>query len=133
MRGNGWQVHLIIFTCARNAREVRARRKNEEGRKKKRKKEKEWELQVRKINGGKKRKGEGNPQKAERLKRKRRILFTIKKQEDARKGKKGQKTDALSRRRIQRTTFTSRQKIQELHTKKLVGLRKLIYHHVHAI
>ena len=51
--GTGEQVHLIIFTCARNAREVRARRKNEEGRKKKRKKEKEWELQVRKINGGK--------------------------------------------------------------------------------
>ena len=77
--------------------------------------------------------GRRPPKKAERLKRKRRILFTIKKQEDARKGKKGQKTDALSRRRIQRTAFTSRQKIQELHTKKLLGLRKLIYHHVHAI
>ena len=51
--GTGEQVHLIIFKCARNAREVRERRKNEEGRKKKRKKEKEWELKVRKINGGK--------------------------------------------------------------------------------
>lgn len=51
--GTGEQGHLIIFTCARYAHEVRARRKNEEGRKKKRKKEKEWELQVRKINGGK--------------------------------------------------------------------------------
>ncbi len=51
--GTGEQGHLIIFTCARHAHEVRARRKNEEGRKKKRKKEKEWELQVRKINGGK--------------------------------------------------------------------------------
>lgn len=48
--GTGEQVHLIIFTCAH---EVRTRKKNEEGRKKKRKKEKEWELQVRKINGGK--------------------------------------------------------------------------------
>ena len=52
--GTGEQVHLIIFTCARNARTKYAHgKKNEEGRKKKRKKEKEWELQVRKINGGK--------------------------------------------------------------------------------
>lgn len=29
--GTGEQVHLIIFTCARYAHEVRARRKNEEG------------------------------------------------------------------------------------------------------
>ena len=38
--GTGEQVHLIIFTCARNAHEVRTRKKNEEGRKKKRKKKK---------------------------------------------------------------------------------------------
>lgn len=36
-------------------------------------------------------------------------------------------------RKKKRTAFTSRQKIQELHTKKLVGLRKMICHHVHAI
>ena len=46
--GTGEQVHLIIFTCARYAHEVRTRKKNEEGRKKKRKKEKEWELQEKK-------------------------------------------------------------------------------------
>ena len=51
--GTGEQGHLIIFTCARYAHEVRTRKKNEEGRKKKQKKEKEWELQVRKINGEK--------------------------------------------------------------------------------
>ena len=36
-------------------------------------------------------------------------------------------------RKKKRTAFTSRQKIQELHTKKLVGLRKMICQHVHAI
>lgn len=36
-------------------------------------------------------------------------------------------------RKKKRTAFTSRQKIQELQTKKLVGLRKMICHHVHAI
>ena len=35
--GTGEQGHLIIFTCARYAHEVRARRKNEEGRNEERK------------------------------------------------------------------------------------------------
>ena len=127
--GTGEQVHLIIFTCARYAHEVRARRKNEE----RTERIKRMGIAGEKNKWREEKEGRRPPKKAERLKRKRRILFSIKKQEDARKGKKGQKTDALSRRRIQRTAFTSRQKIQELHTKKLLGLRKLIYHHVHAI
>ena len=54
MRGNGRAgTPYYIHMRAKCAHEVRTQKKNEERRKKKRKKEKEWELQVRKINGGK--------------------------------------------------------------------------------
>ncbi len=55
------------------------------------------------------------------------IIFTRAREENEEKKRREKEG------RKKRTAFTSRQKIQELHTKKLVGLRKMICHHVHAI
>ena len=49
------------------------------------------------------------------------------------RAKRTKRRNEERRKKEKRTAFTSRQKIQELHTKKLVGLRKMICHHVHAI